>query len=64
VAQILGEGVNETSSHNGPPLQDSDLIVGPGRQQYVSFTWEDLWSIAPWLEEKITRKIDGPGLGI
>jgi len=46
------------------------LLVSPhhsnprlGRQQYASFTWSDLWAIAPWLEERITKKIDGPGLG-
>ncbi|KAJ6490343.1 hypothetical protein C8R47DRAFT_466953 [Mycena vitilis] len=61
VGQILGEGINEK---DWAPLQDFDLLIGPGRQQYVSFTWDDLWAIAPWLEEKITRQIDGPGLGI
>ncbi|KAJ7498687.1 hypothetical protein FB451DRAFT_1202719 [Mycena latifolia] len=63
VAQILGPGVNDVA-HDWPPLQDHDLVVGSGRQQYASFTWDDLWAIAPWLEEKITRQIDGPGLGI
>ncbi|KAJ6628935.1 hypothetical protein B0H10DRAFT_1777484 [Mycena sp. CBHHK59/15] len=63
VAQIIGPGVGEVSG-NWPPLQDHDLIVGSGRQQYVSLTWDDLWVIAPWLEENITRQIDGPGLGI
>lgn len=46
------------------PFQDLDLVVGPGRQQYASFTWADLWAIAPWMEERITKKIQGPGLGI
>ncbi|KAJ7780996.1 hypothetical protein B0H16DRAFT_1658683 [Mycena metata] len=65
VAQILGQGINDASTtHGWPPFQDGDLLVGPGRQQYVSLTWDDLWAIAPWLEEKITRRIDGPGLGI
>ncbi|KAF8195624.1 hypothetical protein K438DRAFT_1826239 [Mycena galopus ATCC 62051] len=64
VTQILGQGVHEASPQNGPPLQDRDLISGSGRQQYVSFTWDDLWAIAPWLEEKITKQIDGPGLGL
>ncbi|KAJ7044591.1 hypothetical protein C8F04DRAFT_591275 [Mycena alexandri] len=64
VAQILGQGINDVSTHDWPALQDGDLLVGPGRQQYVSLTWDDLWAIAPWLEEKITRQIDGPGLGI
>ncbi|KAJ7129420.1 hypothetical protein C8R44DRAFT_776753 [Mycena epipterygia] len=60
VTQILGQGVDDVSL----PLQDQDLIVGSGRQQYASLTWEDFWAIAPWLEEEITRQIDGPGLGI
>lgn len=62
VAQILGQEaeVDDVLS----PLQDHDLIVGSGRQQYASLTWEDFWAIAPWLEEEITRQIDGPGLGI
>ncbi len=33
-------------------------------QQYASFSWADLWTIAPWLEDRITKRIDGPGLGI
>ncbi len=51
-------------SVEGPPLQDLDLVVGPGRSRYASFTWVDLAAIAPWMEEKITKKIDGPGLGL
>ena len=35
----------------------------PGRQQYSSFTWEDLLAVAPWMDERITKKIDGAGLG-
>jgi len=64
VTQILGQGVKEASPQNGQFLQNRDLIVGPGRQQYMSLTWDDLWAIAPWLEEKITKQIDGPGLGL
>lgn len=50
IAQLLGPSCDA----------DSPLL---GRQQYASFTWSDLWAIAPWLEERITKKIDGPGLG-
>ncbi|KAJ6515630.1 hypothetical protein C8R45DRAFT_957157 [Mycena sanguinolenta] len=64
VTQILGQGIDEPLSENQPPLQDRDLIAGPGRQQYVSFTFDDLSAIAPWLEDKITKRIDGPGLGL
>ncbi|KAJ7284135.1 hypothetical protein C8J57DRAFT_1433033 [Mycena rebaudengoi] len=63
VAQILGAGVGKVAGNCPPPL-DQDLIVGSGRQQYASITWDDLFAIAPWLEETITRQIDGPGLGI
>ncbi|KAF8737945.1 hypothetical protein AX14_012124 [Amanita brunnescens Koide BX004] len=33
-------------------------------QQYASFSWADLWAIAPWLEDRITKRIDGPGIGV
>ncbi|KAI0068569.1 hypothetical protein BV25DRAFT_1817434 [Artomyces pyxidatus] len=48
---------------DSPPLQDLDLVLGFGRSQYSSLTWADLAAIAPWMEERITKKIDGPGLG-
>ncbi|KAJ7228426.1 hypothetical protein GGX14DRAFT_692450 [Mycena pura] len=66
VAQIIGQGQGPdvASANAWPPLQDHDLVIGPGRQQYMSLTWEDLWTIAPWLEEKISKRIDGQGLGI
>ncbi|KAF7301887.1 hypothetical protein MIND_00754700 [Mycena indigotica] len=42
---------------------DEELLKGAGRQQYASFSWEDLWAVAPWLRESITRCINGQGLG-
>lgn len=48
----------------GPFLQDLDLVVGFGRSQYASFTWADLDCIAPWMKDLLTKRIDGPGLGI
>ncbi|KAK0461993.1 uncharacterized protein EV420DRAFT_1266034 [Desarmillaria tabescens] len=63
VAQIVGPKSYERSG-DWPPLQDLDLVLGPGRQQYASFTWNDLNAIAPWMEERITKKINGQGLGI
>ncbi|KAK7060391.1 hypothetical protein VNI00_001156 [Paramarasmius palmivorus] len=64
LAQLVGPRTLETGDGDGfVPLQDLDLVQGPGRHQYTSFLWHDLWAIAPWLEERITRKIDGPGLG-
>ncbi|KDQ64356.1 hypothetical protein JAAARDRAFT_187693 [Jaapia argillacea MUCL 33604] len=61
-AQVVGPHTNETFA-DSPPLQDLDLVVGLGRNQYASFTWPDLHAIAPWMEERITKKIDGAGLG-
>ncbi|TFK20342.1 hypothetical protein FA15DRAFT_673542 [Coprinopsis marcescibilis] len=42
------------------------IIEGEGAtssRHYAPFTWTDLWTIAPWLEEIITKRVDGPGLG-
>ena len=44
--------------------EDFDLVVGQGRAHYASFTWDDLDAIAPWMKDRIVRRIDGPGLGI
>ncbi|KAF9054969.1 hypothetical protein BDZ89DRAFT_1152795 [Hymenopellis radicata] len=63
VTQIISSKTHE-ASNDWLPLQDLDLVIGPGRQQYSSFTWSDLAAIAPWMEERLTNKIDGPGLGI
>ncbi|KAG9218836.1 hypothetical protein CCMSSC00406_0001050 [Pleurotus cornucopiae] len=62
VAQLLGPHTHDVSS-DWPPLQDLDLAVGPGRSNYASFTWSDLAVVAPWMEERITNKISGAGLG-
>ncbi|KAF9534689.1 hypothetical protein CPB83DRAFT_901659 [Crepidotus variabilis] len=29
----------------------------------ASFSWTDLWAIAPWMEDRISKKITGAGLG-
>ncbi|KAF5387659.1 hypothetical protein D9615_000596 [Tricholomella constricta] len=63
IAQIVGPHTHELSG-DWLPLQDLDLVVGPGRNQYASFTWVDLWAIAPWMEDRITKKIQGQGLGL
>ncbi|TRM68193.1 hypothetical protein BD626DRAFT_481040 [Schizophyllum amplum] len=44
-------------------LEDMDIVNALGRQQYGAFTWEDLFAVAPWMDERITKKVDGPGLG-
>ncbi|KAH7916270.1 hypothetical protein BJ138DRAFT_596179 [Hygrophoropsis aurantiaca] len=62
-AQLVGPHTRDSSA--GPlALQDVDLVVGPGRSQFASFTWQDLLVIAPWMEEMITKFINGQGLGI
>ncbi|THV08313.1 hypothetical protein K435DRAFT_642027 [Dendrothele bispora CBS 962.96] len=63
VAQLITPKTRERPEDR-IPLQDLDLVLGPGRSQYASFIWDDLWAIAPWMEERITRKINGPGLGL
>lgn len=57
---------SETRTHfgEGPVLQDLDLVVGPGRNKYASLGWADLDAIAPWLGERITKRIDGQGLAL
>lgn len=61
-AQLVSQS---THIHFGemPILQDLDLVVGPGRSHYASFTWTDLDTIAPWMADVITKRIDGQGLG-
>jgi hypothetical protein len=61
-AQIIGPRTHE-SFVEGHALQDLDLVVGLNRNQYASFTWNDMWAIAPWMKDKITKRIDGLGLG-
>nr|GAT58204.1 predicted protein [Mycena chlorophos] len=58
VAQIAGRGTSAVHA------QDQDLLVGPNRHQYASFSWDDLWAVAPWLQDTVSRCIDGHGLGI
>ncbi|KAI0940142.1 hypothetical protein AcW1_004946 [Taiwanofungus camphoratus] len=59
-AQLIGPHTKETIEDR-LPLQDLDLVNGPGRNQYASLTFVDLTAIAPWLD--ITMQIEGPGLG-
>lgn len=57
---------SQTHTHYGaiPVLQDLDLVHGPGRRSYMSFMWDDLDAIAPWMQERITKRINGQGLGM
>ncbi|KAG2064274.1 hypothetical protein BDR04DRAFT_1130843 [Suillus decipiens] len=43
--------------------QDESEFAGSWNQ-FASFTWHDLLTIAPWMKERVTKIIDGPGLGI
>lgn len=60
-AQITG-GI-EDSVDNDLPLRDLDLLIGPGHNRFASFVFQDFLSIAPWMEDRITKFIQGPGLG-
>ncbi|KAG1873758.1 hypothetical protein DFJ58DRAFT_881970, partial [Suillus subalutaceus] len=42
--------------------QDESEFAGSWNQ-FASFTWHDLLTIAPWMKERVTKIIDGPGLG-
>jgi hypothetical protein len=63
VHRLTAQLIRQRNYWSEAPLQDGGLVHGPGRSQYVSLLWSDLWSIAPWIEEKLTSLIDGPGLG-
>ncbi|GBE79902.1 hypothetical protein BKA93DRAFT_816689 [Sparassis latifolia] len=58
-AQLLGPHTKETQFGASPV--DFDLVVGSGRSQYASLTFDDLMAVAPWLN--VTKWIEGPGLG-
>ncbi|EGO27653.1 hypothetical protein SERLADRAFT_367218 [Serpula lacrymans var. lacrymans S7.9] len=60
--QIIGSHTRETIA-DGPPLQEMDIVTGAGRNQYASFSWQDLLVIAPWMQERVSKIIYGPGLG-
>jgi hypothetical protein len=61
-AQLIGPHTYDNFVE-GIELQDLDLVVGLGRNHYASFGWDDFKTIAPWMEEKVTKIIFGPGLG-
>jgi hypothetical protein len=62
VAQLLGPHTMETWSDD-PPLQDTDFVIGPSRNQFSSISFEDLFAVAPWMEEVITKRLYEAGLG-
>ncbi|KAH8830348.1 hypothetical protein DL96DRAFT_1784557 [Flagelloscypha sp. PMI_526] len=47
---------NSIDATHGP-----ELVAGNGRSQWCSFSWADLWTIAPWLRERVpeSKCIDG-----
>ena len=66
VAQLVTPGMqtHELPNHNAHIDEDFDLVVGRGRGHYASFTWADFDAIAPWMNDRIVKRIDGQGLGI
>lgn len=59
VAQLIGQ--NTKPPFGDPPLLDLELVDGMSRSHYASLTFEDLKTIAPWIEP--TKWIEGIGLG-
>ncbi|PPQ66577.1 hypothetical protein CVT26_009477 [Gymnopilus dilepis] len=53
-------GLLITAQLIGSPRDTENLF---GRNQYASFSWQDLWAIAPWMREAISKQINGAGLG-
>lgn len=49
-----------------PEAFERSILLGQGQSmgRWASFGWADLWEIAPWLQERITKRVDGVGLGI
>jgi hypothetical protein len=62
VAQIIGPQNLLVDSESTASDDGTELVTGPGRRQYASLHWVDLWAVAPWMQEKVTRKIDGAAL--
>ncbi|KAF9481837.1 hypothetical protein BDN70DRAFT_802580 [Pholiota conissans] len=67
---IGSEEFHEDGLHWVGSLMIIAQLLGPSRDpqnagghQYASFDWGDLLAISPWMEDFITKKIDGPGLG-
>lgn len=53
VAQLI------TPSLVVPSETEEDLLLSLYPSHYASLTWLDLWAIAPWMVDKITKCIDG-----
>ena len=47
-----------------PQEFEHSILQGRTQGRWASFGWADLWTAAPWLQERITKRIDGEGLGI
>ncbi len=62
VLRLTVQLISENTRHHATQ-QDHDIVNGPGLSSYASFTWADLDAIAPWMSERITKRIDGQGLG-
>ncbi|KAH9927230.1 uncharacterized protein B0H18DRAFT_1003605 [Fomitopsis serialis] len=59
IAQLIGQ--NTKPPFGDPSLLDLELVDGMSRSHYASLTFEDLKTIAPWIEPM--KWIEGIGLG-
>jgi hypothetical protein len=60
-----GGAAAEADPHD-PVTFEQHILQGQGQPtgRWASFGWPDLWAIAPWLQERITKRVEGHGLGI
>lgn len=49
-----------------PEIFERSFLHGQSQTagRWAMFNWADLWAIAPWLQERIKKQVDGLGLGI
>ena len=47
-----------------PQAFENAILYAQTTSRWASFGWADLRAVAPWLEERITKRIEGEGLGI
>jgi hypothetical protein len=53
LSRITAQLLSSRENDNGPA----------NRLHFASFEWKDLFAIAPWMDEVISKRIDGAGLG-
>ncbi|KAF8307241.1 hypothetical protein DL93DRAFT_2143384 [Clavulina sp. PMI_390] len=49
-----------------PATFENNFLAGTNQPsgRWANIDWADLWALAPWLESRIERRVDGLGLGI